>query len=148
MLATPIMRWLRTVDGPVDEFNQTVVVQAPTGVTPADITVVLQALLDRHALLRLRAHDGAAAWSLTSPRPGSVDAATCLHTVDALCDEALVAARSRLNPAAGVMLSALWAASTGQLALMVHHLAVDAVSWRILRKTSTSPGHNTATANR
>ena len=43
-----------------------------------------------------------------------------------------MAARSRLNPAAGVMLSALWVASTGQLALIIHHLAVDAVSWRIL----------------
>ena len=56
----------------------------------------------------------------------------CLHTVDVLSDEALVAARSRLNPAAGVMLSALWVASTGQLVLIVHHLAVDGVSWRIL----------------
>ena len=37
-----------------------------------------------------------------------------------------------MNPAAGVMLSALWVASTGQLALIVHHLAVDAVSWRVL----------------
>ena len=44
----------------------------------------------------------------------------------------MVAARSRLNPAAGVMLSALWVASTGQLVLIVHHLAVDGVSWRIL----------------
>ena len=43
-----------------------------------------------------------------------------------------MAARSRLNPAAGVMLSALWATTTGQLALIIHHLAVDAVSWRIL----------------
>ena len=41
-------------------------------------------------------------------------------------------ARSRLNPAAGVMLSALWAATTDQLVLIVHHLAVDGVSWRIL----------------
>ena len=49
-----------------------------------------------------------------------------------LSDEALVAARSRLNPAAGVMLSALWVAVTGQLVLIIHHLAVDAVSWRIL----------------
>ena len=30
------------------------------------------------------------------------------------------------------MLSALWVASTGQLVLIIHHLAVDAVSWRIL----------------
>ena len=43
-----------------------------------------------------------------------------------------MAARSRLNPAAGVMLSALWAGSTGQLALIIHHLAVDGVSWRIV----------------
>ena len=56
----------------------------------------------------------------------------CLHAVDVLSDEALVAARSRLNPAAGVMLSALWVASTGQLVLIIHHLAVDGVSWRIL----------------
>ena len=66
------------------------------------------------------------------PEPGSVHASECLHTVDVLSDETLVAARSRLNPAAGVMLSALWVASTGQLALIIHHLAVDAVSWRIL----------------
>ena len=43
-----------------------------------------------------------------------------------------MAARSQLNPAAGMMLSALWVTSTGQLALIIHHLAVDAVSWRIL----------------
>ncbi len=52
--------------------------------------------------------------------------------MDVLSDEALVAARSRLNPAAGVMLSALWVASAGQLVLFIHHLAVDGVSWRIL----------------
>ena len=56
----------------------------------------------------------------------------CLQSVDVLSDEALVKARSRLNPAAGVMLSAVWVASTGQLALIIHHLAVDGVSWRIL----------------
>ena len=52
--------------------------------------------------------------------------------MDVLSDEALVAARSRLNPAAGAMLSALWVTSTSQLVLIIHHLAVDGVSWRIL----------------
>ena len=56
----------------------------------------------------------------------------CLHTVDVLSDEALVGARSRLNPAAGVMLSALWVTDTGQLVVIIHHLAVDGVSWRVL----------------
>src|SRR5699024_281017 len=76
--------------------------------------------------------DGARGWSLQVPEAGSVDARACLHTVDELSEETLVEARSRLNPAAGVMLRALWAASTGQLALIIHHLAVDGVSWRVL----------------
>ena len=37
VVATPIMRWLQDVDGPVDEFNQTLVLQAPAGVTEADV---------------------------------------------------------------------------------------------------------------
>ena len=60
------------------------------------------------------------------------DAGECLHSVDVLSHEALVDARSRLNPAAGAMLSALWVASAGQLVLIIHHLAIDGVSWRIL----------------
>nr|WP_324678030.1 non-ribosomal peptide synthetase [Mycobacterium sp. 663a-19] len=133
VLATPIMRWLQDMDGPVEQFNQTMVVAAPAGATVADVVVVLQALLDRHAMLRLRIEDdGAGGWSLRVPEVGSVDAGECLQSVDVLSDEALVRARSRLDPAAGVMLSALWVTSTAHLALMVHHLAVDGVSWRIL----------------
>ena len=136
VVATPIMRWLQGLEsagGPVDQFNQTVVVQAPIGVTESDVVVVLQALLDRHAMLRLRVDDdGVGSWSLTVPEAGSVDASACLHTVEVLSDEVVVAARSRLNPAAGVMLSALWVAPTRRLVVIVHHLAVDGVSWRIL----------------
>ena len=71
VVATPIMCWLHGVEGPVEQFNQTVVVQAPAGVTEADVVVVLQALLDRHAMLRLRVDDdGAGGWSLTGARGG------------------------------------------------------------------------------
>ena len=131
--ATPIIRWLQEVAGPVDQFNQTAVVQAPVGVTESDVIAVLQALLDRHATLRLRvADDGAGGWSLSVPEAGSVDARSCVRTVDEVTDGAVLDARSRLNPAAGVMLSALWAAPTGRLVMIVHHLAVDGVSWRIM----------------
>jgi non-ribosomal peptide synthase protein (TIGR01720 family) len=133
VVATPIMRWLQGVEGPVGQFNQTVLLQAPAGVTEADVVVMLQALLDRHAVLRLRVDDdGAGGWSLRVPEPGSADARGCLQSVEVLSDAALVEARSRLNPAAGAMLSALWVTSTGQLVLIIHHLAVDGVSWRIL----------------
>ena len=133
VVATPIMCWLQGVDGPVEQFNQTVLLQAPAGVTEADVVVMLQALLDRHAMLRLRVDDdGAGGWSLTVPEAGSLNAGGCLQSVDVVSDAALVGARSRLNPAAGVMLSALWVASTCQLVLIIHHLAVDGVSWRIV----------------
>ena len=135
VIATPIIKWLNNVDGPIEQFNQTVVVQAPADATEADALIVLQALLDRHAMLRLRVEDdGAGDWSLTVPDAGAVDAAGCLQAVDAYSDEAVLRARSLLNPAAGVMLSALWVASTRRLVLIVHHLAVDAVSWWILLK--------------
>ncbi len=135
--ATPIIKWLAGLEsrgGPTKEFNQTVLVQAPAEVSQADVVVVLQALLDRHATLRLRVDDSGSAgdWSLLVREAGTVDARQCLHTVEAFSDEALVAARSRLNPAAGAMLSALWVSDTSELFVIVHHLAVDAVSWRIL----------------
>ncbi len=132
LTATPIMRWLQDVQGPVDQFNQTVLMQAPAGATEADVVTLLQALLDRHPMLRLRVDDGVGGWSLHVPEAGSVDARTCLHTIDELSDAAVAEARSRLNPAAGLMLSALWVTSTEQLVMIVHHLAVDGVSWRIL----------------
>ncbi|WP_168991353.1 condensation domain-containing protein, partial [Mycobacterium attenuatum] len=128
VLATPIMRWLGTVAGPIEQFNQTVVVQGPAGVTEADVAVVLQALLDRHAMLRLRI-DGDTGWVAAA---GAVDARDCLRSVAVLSEEALARARCRLNPSAGVMLSALWARASNQLALIIHHLGVDGVSWRIL----------------
>ncbi|MBJ7291271.1 non-ribosomal peptide synthetase, partial [Williamsia sp.] len=130
--STPIMRWLYDVDGPTDGFNQTIVLQAPEGVTYADVVVVLQALLDRHAMLRLRVDDTVDGWSPTVPESGAVDASACVYAVHALSDDAVRLARSRMDPSTGVMLSALWERSTRRLALMIHHLSVDAVSWRIL----------------
>ncbi|KUH97780.1 non-ribosomal peptide synthetase, partial [Mycobacterium sp. IS-3022] len=124
---TPIVRWLHEIDGSVAEFNQTIVVQAPDGATRSDVVTVLQALLDRHAMLRLQAAD-----TLTVPEPDSADADACVHAVDELSEDAVRAARSRLHPTDGRMLSALWVPATNQLALIIHHLAVDAVSWRIL----------------
>lgn len=132
VVATPIIRWLHGLGGNVDEFNQTVVLQAPAGVSEDDVVTVLQALLDRHATLRLRAEDNAGDWSLLIPEAGTIEARECLLVVETLSDEALSQARSRLNPATGAMLSALWESGKNRLVLIIHHLAVDAVSWRIL----------------
>ena len=70
VLATPIMRWLHDVDGPTEQFNQTVLLQAPAGVTLADVVVVVQALLDRHAMLRLRVDDDGRGLVVAGARTG------------------------------------------------------------------------------
>ncbi|BBY62435.1 non-ribosomal peptide synthetase [Mycolicibacterium helvum] len=136
VIATPIIRWLESLEAagsPVAHFNQTVVVQAPVGTTEADVLVMLQLLLDRHAMLRLRVdRDDVGGWSLEVPEAGSVDARSRLHTVDVLTDDAVLHAGTQLNPAAGVMLSAVWVTSTNRLVAIIHHLAIDGVSWRIL----------------
>ena len=133
VVPTPIMAWLRGVDGPTDEFNQTMVVQTPSGVTHADVVTVVQALLDRHAMLRLRVdEDVDGAWSMRALEPGAVDATDCVRVVDELTADAVLAARSRLDPRSGAVVAAVWAELTRELALVIHHLAVDGVSWRIL----------------
>ncbi len=83
---------------------------------------------------------------MTVPEPGTVDAAdlvTHLRAPDvdddalrALVAEAAVAERDRLDPFDGRMLRACridrGPGRPGLLVLVAHHLAVDAVSWRLL----------------
>ena len=67
------------------------------------------------------------------PARAGTDLAADLAAV--IASEAAAAER-RLDPAAGVMLQAVWfdagAGQPGRLLLAIHHLAVDGVSWRIL----------------
>ena len=82
------------------------------------MVAVLQALLDRHAMLRLRVEDdGARRLVATVPEAGIGGRApvACKRWTCCLMRR-WSEARSRLNPAGGMMLSAVWA-------------AVDAVSW-------------------
>ena len=132
--ATPIMRWLASIEGPVDQFNDSVVVAvSPADACRTDVAIMLQALPAFDGMFADAASTTmAGGWSLTGAEPGSVQAGERVQTVAVPSDAALVAARSRLNPTAGVMTSALWVADAGRLVLIIHHLAVDAVSWRIL----------------
>nr|WP_051155034.1 condensation domain-containing protein [Mycobacterium marinum] len=130
---TPIMRWFDSVASLVAGLHQTVLVQGPAGVDQADVVVLIQALLDRHAMLRLQvARDSDGGWSLQARPPGCVDARELMRQAEVMSGELLAGALSRLDPAAGVMVSAVWVSSTAQLLLAIHHLAVDGVSWRVL----------------
>ena len=93
VVPTPIMRWLQAWTARSTSSTRPWCCKPRRASPEADVVVVLQALLDRHAMLRLRADDGAGDWSFEVPEPGSVDAGGCLQSVDVLSDEALVAAR-------------------------------------------------------
>ncbi|AYF77124.1 amino acid adenylation domain-containing protein [Nocardia yunnanensis] len=140
--------------------------QATAMVTPPDATferlaAAIDALLDRHPLLRARLELAAHG----DPAPGSADgeskhaaayyvpavgepraAVELLEIVVAdeeweavtpdLLQQQLHAAGAGLDPAAGRMVAAVWVRTpdraTGRLLLVAHHLVVDGVSWRIL----------------
>ncbi|GAX51781.1 amino acid adenylation domain-containing protein [Streptomyces olivochromogenes] len=128
------------------EFSQYVTVTVPTGLRQDLLERAVQALLDRHDALRLELTSPVPGlWSLRTLPQGAVPAADVVrrHTApadadqDALLAEQVAVARARLRPEDGLMVQAVLieegeGAATARLLLVVHHLAVDGVSWRIL----------------
>src|SRR5262245_37041322 len=146
LVATPIMRWLLERGGAIDRFNQAMLLQVPGSVRENDLISALQAVVDHHDALRLRVDLGSGEPKLEVAPRGAVVAASCVRRIEVwgldaaglevcICEHAQ-AAEGRLAPAAGVMVQAVWFDAGGQqagrLLLIIHHLAVDGVSWRIL----------------
>jgi non-ribosomal peptide synthase protein (TIGR01720 family) len=143
---TPVMHWLRERGGTVDGFHQSVLVWTPPELDEAGLTTALRALVDHHDALRMRLDGDDTRWLPHIREVGTVDAARCLRRLDvAGADDAemrervaaeAAGAADRLRPREGVVLQAVWFDAGrerhGQLHIMAHHLAVDAVSWRIL----------------
>nr|WP_238420470.1 non-ribosomal peptide synthetase [Streptomyces taklimakanensis] len=165
---TPIVHWWREQGGGTGPFDQHLVVRTPAGLTAERLTAVLQALVDRHAALRLRLDTTGGTWRLDALPAGRIRVADRIrhirpvdqgdptgptgptgptdrtgHAAGAFAGEpttlpadALATARDRLDPAAGHLLAAVFldrgADRDGLLLLVLHHLAVDGVSWRIL----------------
>ncbi|MEO5875281.1 MAG: amino acid adenylation domain-containing protein [Streptosporangiaceae bacterium] len=133
---TPITAWLRDLDAPFARYSQSVIVPVPAMDGPERLLTALQAVLDRHDALRQRL-DGDP-WTLSVRPPGAVEAASVLRRVEGSADPSAVldAAADRLAPFDGVLVQAVWGDAgpgrDGWLALAIHHLAVDGVSWRIL----------------
>ncbi|WP_051796164.1 non-ribosomal peptide synthetase [Streptomyces sp. NRRL S-87] len=140
---TPVMRWADERGGPSDGYNQSMVLRVPGGLTLPGLVDALAAVLDRHDALRARRTDR----SLVVGPAGSVDAAGCVRRVeaagldgaalDALADAEGRTALAELAPREpGGMVRAVWCDRgpdrSGLLVLVVHHLVVDGVSWRVL----------------
>ncbi|MCP2343569.1 non-ribosomal peptide synthetase [Actinomadura rupiterrae] len=137
---TPVMRdtadraGSASLTGP---YCQTMLVTAPADLDFDRFVTAVQALLDRHGMLRARLDE--LAGRLVVPPAGTVAASGLVSRVgiaELRGGAPVRAAMGRLDPRAGIMLQAVWFDAgpdrTGRVLLAVHHLAVDGVSWRIL----------------
>ncbi|WP_460655941.1 non-ribosomal peptide synthase/polyketide synthase [Kribbella endophytica] len=143
--ASAVLRSLWEAAEPLDGFSSPALVQVPAGISESAVHGVLRAVVSRHDLLRaalVRPLDSP--WSLRVPAGGAVDPAAWTERVDVSGVEELTEfitrhaaeATYRLDPDAGEMVRAVWydagPSRAGRLLLLIHHLVVDGVSWRIL----------------
>jgi len=150
-MPSPIVQWFFERGGETDRYHQSIVLQTPANASRHHVVSALQAVMDHHDALRLRRPPSEASpsvatqdrWLETLPR-GTVQAGDCLfecaaggdpETDRTLLAEAGKAAERRLSLASGHLVQAVWlqrGSQPGLLLVIVHHLAVDAVSWRVL----------------
>ncbi len=135
--ATPMLAETEQADTPLANFYQAMVLATPAAATAESIETVVRSVVDAHAMLRARLSVTADGWSLAVPK--SADPITLTVRAGVLTsadvEQAKTAAARELAPENGVMVRAVWyenPGATGQLLLVIHHLVIDGVSWRII----------------
>ncbi|MFF4431012.1 amino acid adenylation domain-containing protein [Streptomyces sp. NPDC001513] len=140
----PIAKYMLELGSSFNRFSMSAVLELPRDIDEEGLTAVLTAVLDHHDVLRSRlVLDGGG--SLEIAAPGTVDTAALIRRVDCAgtwdgawpetARAELDAATGRLDPAEGTMAQFVWFApeqGAGRLLVVLHHLVVDGVSWRIL----------------
>nr|WP_281176560.1 condensation domain-containing protein [Spirillospora albida] len=146
---TPIVAWLRDrVGGDASRiagFHQSMLLRTPPALGVERLADALRTVLDHHDMLRLRLDVGDDRWQPVVRPAGAVDAADLVTRVDvagldadklaSVITEQATAARDRLDPRAGTVAQLVWfdaGAEQGRLLVVLHHLVVDGVSWRIV----------------
>ncbi|MFG2004650.1 amino acid adenylation domain-containing protein [Spirillospora sp. NPDC048911] len=141
----PVARHVFEHGGGMNRFAMAMTLELPAGIGAGGLAATLDAVLDRHDMLRARLVRGDEL-SLVVPPAGTVRAADLIRQVpcDGRWDEPssletakaeLDAAAGRLDPEAGIMAAFVWFAAepgAGRLLVVLHHLVVDGVSWRVL----------------
>ncbi|WP_187414710.1 non-ribosomal peptide synthetase [Nonomuraea sp. PA05] len=129
---TPIMHWWRERGGPLDGFTQSLVVTVPEGCGEERVRAALRTLTARHAALRMRLlRHSEDDWELEVLEDAAEVPFSRSTPQEPDPDRDRAAPPPKPDPERGQMLTATWT-PPDRLLLTAHHLAVDAVSWRIL----------------
>jgi non-ribosomal peptide synthase protein (TIGR01720 family) len=143
---TPIQHWFFEQDlADMHQYNQAMMLACPQAVDAAALAKALQHLVRHHDALRLRFTHDAAGWHQRNAGPEEV-ASSILTTTDLsgypdaeqaaqmhlLATNAQASLDLHNGPLLRAVLFHLGASKRARLLIAVHHLAVDAVSWRVL----------------
>ncbi|MFL9462640.1 amino acid adenylation domain-containing protein [Scytonema tolypothrichoides VB-61278_2] len=141
---TPIQQWffLENFSAPA-HWNQAVLLEMPQGIQPHLLEQVVRELLVHHDALRLRFEKTDSGWQqINAPVDDKVPLAIVdLSTVPQAQQQVAIEAKAAqlqgsLNLSSGLLVRVAWFNLGGELnsrlLVVIHHLAVDGVSWRIL----------------
>ncbi|MFE3794902.1 amino acid adenylation domain-containing protein [Nocardia tengchongensis] len=153
---TPIMRELLERAGSASgRYAQAMMLGLPAGVDRRQLADAVQAVLDRHDMLRARlTQDSDGQWVWEVLPAGAIRADDVLVQVTGqaglgpdefhtLASAELDAAADRLDPGAGIVTQVVWfdpvdPAEPGTVLVVVHRSAIDRVSWQALAPDLTA----------
>lgn len=141
---TPIQHWFFAQNLPEPHhFNQAFLLEVAPTLNPDLLQQALQQLLLHHDALRLRFHQTEACWQQFNALPDEtvpfslIDLSTLQEfahsqTIESTSDQLQASLNLNSGPLLRVALFHLGTQKPSRLLLVIHHLAVDGVSWRIL----------------
>lgn len=131
---TPIQRWfLGRHTPPYDHFNQTTLLECRERLDPVLVRQAVERLVARHGMLRCRvAQDTAGVW--TQRVESGKGAVVWQEAGEAELRAVAEALQASLSLAEGRLVAAGYfrGAKHDRLLLVIHHWAVDGISWRVL----------------
>ncbi|HKH46949.1 MAG TPA: amino acid adenylation domain-containing protein [Thermoanaerobaculia bacterium] len=125
-------------------FNQSLLLEVAEPLDPLRLDLLVAALMRHHDALRLRFERGAQGWRQIDAPP-SAEAVGCAWidlsalpegvrrgAIERACSQAQASLDLARGPLARIICFGLGSSQPARLLLVIHHLAVDGVSWRIL----------------
>ncbi|RAS65117.1 non-ribosomal peptide synthase protein (TIGR01720 family)/amino acid adenylation domain-containing protein [Lentzea atacamensis] len=130
---TPIIRWWAASGD--EKTAQSALLRVPPAEGPEPFADAVNALLSHHDMLRARFADGVLTVPASAPE-GVFSHMRVDGALEPLVHQEFERVSAELDPAAGALLRTVWfdlgPTTPGRLLLVIHHLAVDSVSWRVL----------------